>query len=175
VAGLATVAGGAKVATLAHAPRMAALAGVTKTSAFGVGLSSAEHQAAQDALAKLGGKVPDAWSGANRTSALKPLHAGSGLVAGHGHDTFAGGGSGLLPAHFASDTVAGASAGDLPPAHGSSVFHLSAETINVAGATAAGVKAQHPHVAHHASHTITLTDKTTLNITGVPSHHIVKH
>ena len=150
MAGLATVAGGAKLA----------------------GLTSSEHLAAQQALLKLGAKFGAA--SAEQRVALKPLQGGSGLLAGQGNDTFAGGGRGLSPGGLGSDTVVGGSTGDLS-AHAAGASLLGAETINIAGVTAAGVKALDPSTVHAGSHTVTLADKTTLNITGASPHQIVKH
>ena len=131
-----------------------------------------EQEAARQALLKLTGGKPIDFSA---HEPLKPLGA-SGLLAGQGNDTFAGGVHSGFDLHgFASDSVIGGSSAGHTPAsdHASSVFHLSNDTINLAGATAAGVKAQDPSQATHGTHTVTLADKTTLNITGV-SHDIIK-
>jgi len=162
-----------------------------------VALNPAEQHAAQQALAKLAGATTSQATGSTASylsastqnaatvgslstlPTLSSLNAGgSGLLSGHGTDTFAGGvaSAGHSLAGFASDTVVGGSAATsvLPSGTTTAGFNLSADTINVAGATATGVSVQDPAQAHTAVQTITLADKTTVTITGVPSHNIIK-
>jgi hypothetical protein len=101
-------------------------------------------------------------------------------------DTFMGGAHNAptkAVANIGSDTVVGGSAttfgghgSEAKPmsGHGSQHFTLSGDTINIAGATAEGVKAAHPHDAAATAHTITLADKTTITIAGLSSHDITK-
>jgi hypothetical protein len=146
------------------------------------GLNSFERAAAQQALAKLTGSSgftpsaqPTPAGGSFHFSPIKTLS--QGLVAGKGTDTYAGG---VASARFAiskisSDTVlSGSTAPRLDRLENPSVFRLSADTINLAGATAAGVKAADPSHSQQSSHTITLSDKTTLTITGVHGSEIIK-
>jgi len=159
-------------------------------------LSRAERQAAQNALAKL--KSPGAGIGAHpggpalsatvySGSSAKPTELGaSTLIRGHGMDTFIGGARSApstAVAKIGNDTVVSGSAttfGGRGPAvdplsgHGAQHFSLSSDTISIAGATAEGVKAAHPHDATTSAHTITLADKTTITITGVSAHDITK-
>jgi len=122
------------------------------------GLSHSEKIAVHSALSKLTG------GGAG--------HSGS-LLKGLGSDTFAGGSSGHLAlARFASDTVLGGSGAKNPLS--SAGFRLSSDTIGTAGTTAKGIKGSEYIVGQHVSHTVTLTDKTTVTLSGVHSNAIVK-
>lgn len=155
-------------------------------------LSHAERQAAQNALAKL--KSPGAGMGNHPSlsatvfsgSSVKPGEMGaSTLIHGQGMDTFIGGARSApasLGAKLGNDTVVSGSAAhfagraslpDTLTGHGSHPITLSADTINLAGHTAEGVKAAHSHDASSA-HTITLSDKTTITIAGLSSHDITK-
>jgi hypothetical protein len=150
-------------------------------------LSQAEREAAQKALAKL--TSPGAGLGSNLSAITGSATVSSGLVAkstgtgaptllhGQANDTMVGGaGSALTPATAGSDTVVGGSAsqpsasGPVGPQSGS--ITLSADTVNVAGATAESVKAAQSAAA--SARTITLKDKTTVTISGVSGHDI-KH
>lgn len=140
-------------------------------------LTATEHAAVQSALAKLAPAgtttTTNLTGGSTTLPLLKTFSAGSGLVAGAGNDTYAGGVSSanLSLSTFASDTVIGGSSAVTPAVgHSGAALQLSADTISVTGATASGVKALDPAQVP-AGHTITLSDKTTLNITGV-SHDI---
>lgn len=145
-------------------------------------LSPAEHQAAVHALAKLSAAdgaskgVASVLGGTSLRSAT--LSGGSAkLVTGRGADTFAGGVHQSSTPTFStlgSDTVvAGSAFGKLDPAaaskgHGLS---LSGDTINVAGTTAASLKEQAVQ-GKAAGQTLTLSDKTTVTLTGV--HDVTK-
>lgn len=162
-------------------------------------LSPAERQAAQGALARLmnpasglgsslGGVMQSATvqSGSPQGEGFKTAGFGtSSVIHGQGSDTFVGGARSLSAAVFpnigGNDTVVGGSAvagvpGSVADAlgHGDPKFSLSADTINVAGATAAGVKAMQPEEATRTTHTITLADKTTITIAGLQQHDISK-
>jgi len=124
------------------------------------GLSHSEKIAVHSALSKLTG------GGTTGTN---------GLLKGLGTDTFAGGSSGHLAlARFASDTVLGGSGAKSPYLGSSAAFQLSSDTIGSAGVTAKGIKGSEYVVGQHVSHTVTLTDKTTVTLTGVHSNAIVK-
>ena len=156
--------------------------------AFSGGLNDEELVAAQLALSKLsglGGSSPvvpfsrlsdvTPGGGVSQFSPLKPLS--SGLVTGQGKDTYAGGvdSNRFAISKFASDTVLGGStAGRGSHVEKTGAFRLSGDTINIAGITAVGVKATDPNSSPHSSHTITLSDKTTLTITGVHVNEIIK-
>lgn len=148
-------------------------------------LTQAEHAAAQSALSKLvptGTVTPTVLAkvavSTPKLPPLKNLQAGTGLVAGSGSDTYAGGVATAQHslASFASDTVVGGSTGVrlASVGHTAAAFTLSSDTINVAGATAAAVKALDPTSGQHVTQTITLSDSTTVKITGVHSHHVIK-
>jgi hypothetical protein len=104
------------------------------------------------------------------------------LVHGQGSDTFIGGvrnASAATVSSIGNDTVMSGSTagipGHNPEAQGSRVvqqFTLNSDTINVAGTTAASFKSesQEPKTAH----TVTLSDKTTINIAGLSQHDITK-
>jgi hypothetical protein len=99
------------------------------------------------------------------------------LVAGKGTDTYAGGASltRLPGSGLGADTVVGGSTGIRTAfTENSAAFRLSSDTINLAGTTAAAVKALDPTLSQQSSHTITLSDKTTLTISGVHSSDIIK-
>lgn len=154
-------------------------------------LTHAERQAAQNALAKLKGTGRVLGSHLDSSTRSATVHSGAALKAaglsastvlhGQGHDTFIGGArSGLVPADAGNDTVISGSTATFggrthvsgaPGAQVGHQFHLSTDTISVAGATAESVKAGHTDATTpHASHTITLADKTTVTITGVSAH-----
>jgi len=156
-------------------------------------LSSAEHQAATQALARLEsldrGGVSSYLGGSATLSGgtshvLDTTVVGSGklgLVSGVGSDTFVGG-VGTAASHatglVSTDTVAAGSAGLFTSQHtgaepaglSGTGLSLSNDTINVAGVTAASVKADKPSEAHTAGTTVTMADKTTVNLIGVSAH-----
>ena len=152
-------------------------------------LTHAEREAARNALAKL--KTSSGGLGAHLDSSIRSATVYSGsavmgtgvkpnLLQGHGSDTFIGGArSGLTPLGTGSDTVvSGSTVSGIIDRNATGVvgghsFALSADTINVAGATAEALKAGHTPEST-ASHTITLADKTKVTITGVPAHDITK-
>lgn len=157
-------------------------------------LSPAEHQAAVSALSKLASASPGVSSvlgGSLRSATLSGgsvVHSegikvgSSSLATGSGADTFAGGvRSAAAVAHttIGSDTVVAGSAfsskidATKSAASGAHVS-LSGDTINVAGTTAASVKSETVQDAKSAGHTITLSDKTTITLTGVSAHDVIK-
>jgi hypothetical protein len=160
-------------------------------------LTPAEHQAAVSALSKLAGAsgasrgISSVLGGTLRSATLSggTMHAeglkvgSTSLMIGRGADTFAGGvHSAVTPAHGAvgSDTVVAGSAFSskidaTKPTTSGAHASLSGDTINIAGTTAAGVKSETAHDAKSAGHTITLSDKTTITLTGVSAHDVKPH
>jgi hypothetical protein len=144
-------------------------------------LSPAEHQAAMHALSRLSTGVgastgvASVLGGSNLTSATQSGGSAK-LVTGRGADTFAGGvhqSSAPAFSTLGSDTVvAGSAFGKLDPAAAGQAHSLSGDTINVAGTTAASLKEQTLHAGKAAGQTITLSDKTTVTLTGV--HDVTK-
>ncbi len=160
----------------------------------GKSLRQAEQQAAQKALDKLrSGNVPGSRTtstigtlgSATAAGGLSHKTASLALMRGEGSDTFMGGVRGsthTVGAGTGTDTVVSGSAkatGALPSAaetlhgHGPENFSLSSDTINVRGATALGVKADETR-ARTSVHTVTLSDKTTINIAGLSANDISK-
>jgi hypothetical protein len=167
------------------------MAAATVDSGTKVGLSPLERHAAVNALAKLtiGGEtrgVSSVFGGVSIKSATLSggtIHtapvktaAGTPLVSGLGADTFAGGvRSTVSPTiqTIGSDTVVAGSAftkTELTAVRGRA---LSGDTISVAGSTAAGVKAV-LETKPTTGHTITLADKTTITLSGIP-HNFKPH
>jgi Ca2+-binding RTX toxin-like protein len=168
--GTATTAGGAHhgLAVLTHGEREAAQNALAKLRVQGRGLGSLDSST----------RSATVHSG----SALKSTGLNASLLHGQGHDTFIGGArSGLSHVQAGNDTVVSGSTAsaftgrtwDALAGQGHH-FTLSADTISVAGATAESVKAGSIATHSHASHTITLADKTTIKITGVSTHDISK-
>lgn len=155
-------------------------------------LSPAEHQAAINALAKLSSStgasqgVASVLGGSLRSATLSGgsalsdgVKAGSSNLIGRGADTFAGGAHSATTPTFAigSDTVVAGSAitsATEATKQASSGVHanLSGDTINIAGTTAASVKSNVVQDSKSAGHTITMSDKTTITLTGV--HDVTK-
>ena len=98
----------------------------------------------------------------------------NGLMGGLGTDTFAGGASTQGLSQFASDSVGGGTMPKVGTLDSGASFRLSTETIKIAGATASGVKAQDPSISQYVNHIVTLSDKTTVTISGVRGEAIVK-
>lgn len=157
--------------------------------ATGTKLTASEHLAAMQALAKLSGAqgvtqgVASVLGGSLRSATQS---GGAAPVAGRGSDTFVGGvqSSGARPviSTLGSDTVVAGSSftGKIEaprddvrdaPAHSRA---LSGDTISVAGVTAASVKTEPVHAAKVVGQTITLSDKTTITLTGVSTHDATK-
>ena len=151
-------------------------------------LSSAERQAALNALRKVqsssgrfgltSGNVPH---NATLIGGATKVQGSTTLVHGSGRDTFIGGARISDTATVGNDTVLGGSAKlhegaasglRIPTTH-AGIGSLGADTINVAGTTAASVKAALPD-QKAASHTVTLGDKTTVTISGLSAHDITK-
>jgi hypothetical protein len=167
--GMATVAGGVKHGTAV--------------------LSHAERSAAENTLAKLNKSMSTIGSHLGAASAtviggVKAAGLGvSRLIQGHGSDTFMGGvrsSSTHALANIGNDTVVGGSSAigrslaDAQAGHGAHGFTLNTDTISVKGATAEGIKALQPEGKTVGSHTITLSDKTTVTIAGLSKHDIGK-
>jgi len=152
-------------------------------------LSPVERNAAITALSKLtssssskglasvlGGTLKSATlkGGTVQGDAIKA--SGASLVTGKGSDTFAGGiKSAVKPAIHAigSDTIVAGSAFQKTELSSKPGRALSSDTINVAGKTAAGVKAAVEDKS--VGHTITMADKTSITLIGVTPHNTKLH
>jgi len=155
-------------------------------------LTQEERVAAQFALSRvssatgvLGSKLGSVTQsatlagGSMKTAGL----SASSLLHGSGSDTFIGGAHSVTAAAIGNDTVvAGSTAaivrgviGTEPVAaqHGPSIT-LSSDTINLAGATAADVKAAQADESKTAAHTVSVGDKTTVTVSGLSPHDIAK-
>jgi len=160
------------------------LPGAVKTGILS--LTHSEHQAAINALKKLSsasGATHGISSSLGASLRSATLSGGSVHDGTRGADTFAGGvHTGATPSlAIGSDTVVAGSgfSGKIEStgsaAHGSAhPLNLSADTIHVAGTTAASVKIEPAHDSKAAGHTITLADKTTVTLTGVSPHDVPK-
>jgi len=152
------------VTNLNHAERQAALQALSRvnsgTGRLGAALAEIKHSATM-----IGG-VPH-----------QPVLGSSTLVHGTGHDTFIGGARSSFSANIGNDTVLSGSARstvrDISGTHGAGHVGLSSDTINIAGATAASIKAALPEEKAKA-HTVTLGDKTKVTISGLSNHDITK-
>jgi hypothetical protein len=143
-------------------------------------LSDSERAAAHSALSRLTGAGVSGFQG--EESARSSAHAFSfktlpnGLVSGLGSDTFAGGASGShVPlSTFAADSISGGAALKTSWVESGTPFHLSGDTIHSAGSTAAGVKTADTNFTAGVSHTVSLSDKTTVTLTGVGRGAVIK-
>ncbi len=164
--------------------------GVSHTS-----LTAHERHAAQQVLDKLkhgtgsglqlSGVMASATvsSGSAHSQLMSKTGLGaSTLIHGYGNDTFMGGvrsSSPVMAAHIGNDTVvSGSSVGsrsgtDSMGARGAQHFALSSDTVNIAGATAAGMQAAE-HKDTTRGHTVSLGEKTTVTIAGLSAHDITK-
>ena len=136
-------------------------------------LSATERLAAQHALSKLSSSHAATLDGGAKAF-VKPEAAGTSKLIS-GSDTFLGGASSRAAAVGTTGiktAVAGSFGGvaKIGSAHGAGP---SSDTINVAGHTAAAVKAEDTS-ATKATAKITLSDKTTVTLTGVPTHNVIK-
>jgi len=150
----------------------------------GIGsLTPHEHQAAINALSKLSSAsgathgVAQLLGGTLRSATL----SGGSVHDVKGADTFAGGvRTTLAPvSHVGSDTVVAGSAftgkvESSPAAFGGGHALSTTDTINVAGTTASSVKNEPLAAGKATGHTITLSDKTTITLTGVAPHDVTK-
>jgi hypothetical protein len=154
-------------------------------------LSHAERQAALNAISKIkstSGRLGSSLAGLKQSATLiggaahKPVLSSSALLHGSGSDTFIGGARSTMPTSVGNDTVLSGSAKSIergvPGAavhstHGLVHSGMSTDTINVAGTTAASVKAMHPDDKAKAQ-TVTLGDKTKVTISGLSNHDISK-
>jgi hypothetical protein len=162
---------------------MADLVTVPGGSKHGItGLTPVEHQIALKALAKLSGVSGSATSGVASVfgGSLRSATLSGGSVHTQNIDKLPGGvksapGFGSI----GSDTVVAGSAftakDGVSSATGvkSGALGLGGDTISVAGATAASVKHE-PVQDAKAVHTITMSDKTTITLTGVAPHDVPK-
>jgi len=155
-------------------------------------LSHAERAVAQNALNKLNSLSarPGLGSGSSTSSATvfggvrSGKLAGPSLIHGQGNDTFMSGARSLTThslANIGNDTVVSGSAATgghmRSEAHNAQRiqnFSLNSDTINVKGATAEGVQGKHEEAKTTSSHTITLSDKTTVTVAGLSHHDIGK-
>lgn len=148
-------------------------------------LSPKEYQAAQSALTKLKVSASNISSHLTGTTQSATVSSGSPvtrtpLLHGQGSDTFIGGvrsASAASVSSIGNDTVmsgstVGTSGQTGEPHRSVQQFNLSNDTVNVAGTTAAGVKADSKETK--GAHTVTLSDKTTINIAGLSQHDITK-
>jgi len=143
-------------------------------------LTAHEHQAALQALNKLkttGGVstgVASALGGTLRSATTITTN----LVGIKQAATFAGGVTSTVKPSISavgSDTVVAGSAFTKTELAGTGgKIGLSTETIKAAGVTAASVKSE-PTVATTASHTITMSDKTSITLSGISTHDVIKH
>jgi len=146
------------------------------------GLTPFEHHAALEALEKLkaaGGVsrgVASVLGGGLRSATLK---GGSNLLAAK-TDSFVGGLKSDVKASISaigSDTVVAGSAftkAELLGKGGANVVSgLSADTIKAAGITAASVKNDTAETKS-AAHTITMSDKTSITLSGISTHDVIK-
>lgn len=149
-------------------------------------LSHAERHAALQALSRIkstSGRLGSTLAGIKQSATMiggSAHHAGLGsstLIHGAGHDTFIGGARSTFATNVGNDTVLSGSAKSLehavPGTHGLGHAGLSSDTINVAGTTAASIKAMLPGDKAKA-HTVTLGDKTKVTISGLSNHDITK-
>jgi hypothetical protein len=152
-------------------------------------LSAVERSAAITALSKLTSSsstkgLASVFGGSLKSATLKggTVHGdaikarGASLVTGKGSDTFAGGvKSAVKPAihTIGSDTIVAGSAFHKAELSSKPGRALSSDTINVAGKTAAGVKASVEDKS--VGHTITMADKTSITLIGVTPHNIKPH
>jgi hypothetical protein len=138
-------------------------------------LSHSERAAAHNILANL-----NKGGSATVFGGVKSARVGASFLHGGGNDTFVGG-AGSASTHALSkigdDTVVGGSktgGRSLSDARGAQGSHLNSDTINVKGVTAEGVKSDQPREASAGSHTIALSDKTTVTVSGLSKHDVGK-
>jgi plastocyanin len=151
-------------------------------------LSHAERQAALNALrkvqtssSKLSSTLGDVPHSATLIGGTAKSPVSTALLHGSGRDTFIGGARSSTTATLGNDTVLSgsakpeerASSGLRITATHAGIANLGADTINVAGTTAASIKAAHPD-EKPATHTVTLGDKTTVTISGLSTHDVTK-
>jgi hypothetical protein len=155
-------------------------------------LSHAERVVAQNALDRLNsakGRMglnhdPNPTSATVFGGVKAPKLEAATLIHGHGNDTFLGGTSSVTThalANIGNDTVVSGSAtslGHIKPeghsGHGVQNFSLNSDTINVMGKTAEEFKGAHSEGSTASSHTISLSDKTKVTISGLSHHDIGK-
>jgi hypothetical protein len=145
-------------------------------------LTHAQHVVAQNALDRLNALKPTSATvfGGVKSSGL----GGPNLVHGQGNDTFLSGARAVSThalANIGNDTVVSGSAANpghmKPEGHlGHSVpnFSLSSDTISVKGTTAEDIKGAHQEGTTTTSHTIALSDKTKVTISGLTHHDVSK-
>lgn len=141
-------------------------------------LTGSEKAAAQGALAKLVGSGSAQFFSSESARAGTQLQINhslaNGLISGQGTDSFAGGAVGghvTLPT-FVSDSVGGgAMAKSAASAETFAGFRTGGEAVKIAGASAAGVKAEQ---LVSGSHSAVMSDHTVINLTGVHTNALVK-
>jgi hypothetical protein len=142
-------------------------------------LSHSERSAAQHILANLNKGGSATVFGGVKSARV----GGATFIHGGGNDTFLGG-AGSASTHALSkignDTVVsgsrtgGRSLSDARSGQGAHGFNLNSDTINVKGVTAEGVKSEQPREAATGSHTIALSEKTTVTVSGLTKHDVGK-
>jgi len=153
------------------------MAGGTKVGA--TTLTAHEHQAALQALEKLKttGSVSHGVASVLGGSLRSAVTISTNLL-GSKSDSFAGGVKSDVKAAISaigSDTVVAGSAftkSELA-GKGGGVSALSSDTIKAAGVTAASVK-HDPAEAAKSAHTITMPDKTSITLSGISTHDVIK-
>jgi hypothetical protein len=141
-------------------------------------LSHSERSAAQHILANL-----NKGGSATVFGGVKSARVGGASFIHGGNDTFLGG-AGSAATHALSkigdDTVVGGSRtggrslSDAHSAQGAHGFNLNSDTINVKGVTAEGLKSEQPREAATGSHTIALSEKTSVTVSGLTKHDVGK-
>jgi hypothetical protein len=146
------------------------------------GLTPHEYQTALQALQKLkttGGVSQGVASVLGGALKDAPLTIRTGLIGSQSHESFAGGVKSDVKASIraiGSDTVVAGSAFTKTELTGkvAGVSALSSDTIKAAGVTAASVKTDPTEAGKSAAHTITMSDKTSITLSGISTHDVIK-
>jgi len=165
-----------------HAGAHHGLASLTQEERFAAQLALSRVSSTSNVLGpKLGGVTQSATlaGGSMRAAAMNS----PSLLHGSGSDTFIGGAHSAAAATIGNDTVIAGSAGAVTRgvfgtepviAHHAPSITLGGDTINLAGTTAASVKATQPDDAKAKAHTVSVGDKTTVTVSGLSPHDIAK-
>jgi hypothetical protein len=149
-------------------------------------LTPSEHQAALNALSKLSsgaGATHGIASVLGRSLPSATLSGGTVHDVARTSESFIGGvrtGVATISSVGSDTVVAGSGITGKPESAGSAAagtahpLSLSGDTINVSGSTAAGVKHEALPAGKAVGQTITLSDKTTITLTGVSPHDVTK-
>jgi hypothetical protein len=152
-------------------------------------LTSEERLAAQIALSKIGSGSSGIGAKLGTITQSATQLGGSvkaagmttpALMHGSGSDTFLGGARSSMATSIGNDTVVsgstvrGVAGMEALTSHHAPNITLSSDTINVAGATAASVKAVQPDETKAKTHTLSVGDKTTVTVSGLGTHDIAK-